>query len=80
MAACLLLVGVAAVGLSQAPADINGNYWSSCGTSYCRGVHCPTAPASQILNKPTGYGYSVKYNHGLQPDWTQGAVWSGSNS
>jgi hypothetical protein len=81
MSCALLIVGaVAASGLSQAPAAMNGEYWSSCGTSYCRGVHCATAPASQILNRPTDYGYSVKYNYGLQPDYTQGAVWSGSNS
>lgn len=83
MSCCLLFAGVAAMGLSQAPAQMNGAHWSSCGTSYCRGVEArcaPQVPASAILNKPTGYGYSVKYNYGLQPDWVNGATFSGSTS
>lgn len=82
MAVCLIVAaGVAAAGLSQAPADINGAYSSSCGSSYCRGVYVtqgPQASSSSILMKPTGYGYSSKYNYGLQPEWVQGSTWHGS--
>lgn len=84
MSTCLIIAaGVAVVGVAQAPADIGGAYSSSCGSSYCRGVHVthgPQASSSSILNKPTGYGYSSKYNYGLQPDWVQGARWEGSTA
>ncbi len=78
-----LLLGVAAVGLHGAPSQIEGAHWSSCGTSYCRGIepHCtPQVPASSILNRPTGHGYSVKYNYGLQPDWANASSFSGSSA
>ena len=81
MSACLIVVGVAAYGLVTAPAAINGNYYSSCDTSYCRGVktYCtPQAPVSSILNKRTGNGYSVTYNYGLQPESV--STYTGSSS
>jgi len=79
-----IVVGVAAAGIMTAPANIDGNYTGSCGTSYCREavVGCPHhVPASRILGKPTGVGYSVSYNYGLQPDGTKPVYQSaGSNS
>lgn len=78
------VVGVTAMGINQTPANISGAYTTSCGTSYCRGVemHCtPQVPASSYLNRKTGYGYSVKYNYGVQPDWvTAESASIGSNS
>lgn len=80
----LIILGVAALSLHQAPVALNGTYSSSCGTSYCRGIHASCAPnlkASSYLNEPTGYGYSVKYNYGVQPDWVTLSTPSiGSNS
>ncbi len=78
---CLIVAGVALLGYNEMPAQINGAYWSSCDSSYCRAahVHCgPQASTSSILNRPTGHGYSVSYNYGLEPEPT--ATWSGSSS
>ncbi len=77
---CLLVAGAALVGYNDMPAQINGSYGSSCNTSYCRAAHVqygPQASASSILNRPTGYGYSVDYNHGLEPE--PAATWAGSS-
>jgi len=79
----LILFGAAvAVGYSDMDAQISGAYAASCDTSYCRAakVYCtPQARVSSILNEPTGYGYSVTYNYGLQPQPT-GSTWSASSS
>ena len=85
MSSCLFWVALIAVehhGYSEMPAQISGAYWSSCNTSYCKAgeVHCtPQAKASSILNRPTGHGYSVTYNYGLQPD-SATRTWSASSS
>ena len=79
----LILFGAAvAVGYNDMDAQINGAYAASYNTSYCRAgeLHCtPQARVSSILNEPTGYGYSVKYNYGLEPQPT-GSTWSASSS
>lgn len=80
---CLIVLGVSAVGLTQAPAQIAGPYYSSCGTSYCREArvnHPDQVPSSKILGHATGYGYSSAYNYGLQPDGTRGSWSTGSSS
>lgn len=77
----LIVAGVALMGYDNIPAHVSGSYWSSCDTSYCRAaeVHCtPQASVKSILNRPTGYGYSVTYNYGLQPAPT--GSWSGGGS
>lgn len=79
---CLLVAGAVLLGYHDMPAQINGTYWSSCDTSYCRAAHVhygPQASASSILNRPTGYGYSVDYNYGLEPDPMAG-TWSGTGA
>ncbi len=77
---CLLVAGVVILGYNNMPAQINGAYWSSCDTSYCRAAHVhygPQALASSILSRPTGNGYSVDYNYGLEPEPVAGS-WSGA--
>ena len=77
-----IAAGVVAFGYYDMPNQVSGNYYSSCDTSYCRAahVHCtPQARLSSILNEPSGYGYSVKYNYGPEPQPT-GRTWSGSGA
>lgn len=65
-----IAAGVIAFGHHDAPRQINGEYYSSCDTSYCRAahVHCtPQANGAAIINAPTGPGYSAAYNYGLEP-------------
>lgn len=79
---CLLLAGTIVYGYHEMPAQMNGAYTHSCGTSYCRGasVHCtPQASVKSILNRPSGPGYSVKYNYGLEPDYVAASTWSGGS-
>ena len=71
-----LVYGAIIAGHAVMPGAINGNYASSAGMSYCASCPCPEpcnaprARVSSILNRPTGYGYSVTYNYGLQPQPT----------
>ena len=81
MSCCAAVIGVALLGLGNVSNTVHGEYYSSCGTSYCRGVevHCThQASARSILNRPTGHGYSVTYNYGMEPDSVPS--WSGSGS
>lgn len=77
---CLLFAGALAYGYSEMPAHLNGAYAHSCDTSYCRAAkvyYTPQATVSSILNKPSGHGYSVKYNYGLEPQ--PGSSWTGGS-
>ncbi len=79
---CLLFAGAILYGHQQIPAQLNGAYAPSYDTSYCRAadVHCtPQAPTSSILNRPSGHGYSVTYNYGLQPQPGR-STWSSASS
>lgn len=70
MACAWVAASIIAFGHYDMPNQISGHYYSSCDTSYCRAahVHCtPQARLSSILNRPSGYGYSVDYNYGLEP-------------
>ncbi len=81
MSFCLIVAGATLLGYQEMPAQINGAYGSSCDTSYCRAaqVHYgPQAATSSILNRPTGHGYSVDYNYGLEPQPVAGS-WSGAS-
>lgn len=78
---CLLFLGAAAYGHTEMPAHHAGVYTHSCDTSYCRAAqvyHTPQASVQSILNRPSGLGYSVKYNHGLEP--TPASTWSAGSS
>jgi hypothetical protein len=77
-----IVAGIIAFGHYDMPNQINGPYYSSCDTSYCKAahVHCtPQARVSSILNEPTVYGYSVDYNYGLEPQPGR-TTWSSSSS